>query len=183
MKEANNTQDSKTQGTNKPRRRRRSRNNRSRSGQPHSANQQAPQNASKNTRGRSRTDKPSPKTNTSVQKKEVVTQKEVAELLLPSAASLHEFEFAVEGGAERLLEIAKKEQEHRHQWENYALKSQIKSQRLGLLFGFVLSLVALFLVKGFANAGQEELAKIVAIAVFGTIGFALLVSVFGSKEK
>ncbi len=112
-----------------------------------------------------------------------VSQKTVTELLLPSATALHEFEYAVEGGAERLLNIAKAEQEHRHAWEKHALNSQIKSQRLGLLFGFFIALAALLVVQLLASAGNDVLAQTVVIAVFGSIALAIIISFLSPARK
>ena len=145
MKEATpQNQDDKTSQPNKQRRRRRNNNpNKQHQGNP--ANAQGGQPPRNNNPARSK-GRPNFRKNNSRDFSDnkskfskpavAVSQKTVTELLLPSAAALHEFEYAVEGGAERLLNIAKAEQEHRHAWEKHALNSQIKSQRLGLLFGF-----------------------------------------------
>lgn len=195
MKEAQHKTETATETQNKPRRRRNRNRNRSQSqgNQNKSQTQQAAhsspkQNAGKpsgNRRhGNRKTDgqsQPAAKANNPA--KAALSQKEVSELLLPSAAALHEFEYAVEGGAERLLEMAKKEQAHRHAWENHALRSQIKSQRLGLLFGTLVMLFALYVVNSLATSGQEFLAEIIAITVFGVMGIVVLGNLFSKKSK
>jgi uncharacterized membrane protein len=102
-------------------------------------------------------------------KSAVIVQKEVNEILLPSAVVLQEFEYALEGGAERVFEMAKSEQLHRHEKEMQQLKSQIKSQRFGLLFGVIIALFSLYLMKILADSGDQSTAVLVVLVVFAAI--------------
>ncbi len=192
MTETNKTPENPTQDPNKQRRRRRKRPSSERT--PHQAQgaSSAPEKrhgASSSQRthhprhvGKKRDSSYSKPAVRAVNKSER-TQNEVTELLLPSASALQEFEYAVEGGAERMLLIAKAEQEHRHNWENHALKSQVKSQRIGLLFGLVISLSTLLLIKLFADAGKDVLAGTLAMSVFGAMALALFVAQVFTPKK
>lgn len=119
------------------------------------------------------------------EKNEVAAER-VREILLPAADVIQEYEYALEGSGDRLLAMAESEQQHRQAWENHYLRSQIKSQRIGQLFGLAIAFATIAVVVSFANAGQEILATVfgtavfIAMAVSGIVGSRL---VNGGKKK
>lgn len=60
---------------------------------------------------------------------------------LPHPDLLKKFDEIVPGAAERILSMAEKEQQHRHQLENEVIKKEIAQKGRGLNFGFTLALL------------------------------------------
>ena len=56
---------------------------------------------------------------------------------LPPPSMLVEYNSAVQGGAERIMVMAEKQQEHRHQIESRVVWSNTTDQRIGLILGFI----------------------------------------------
>jgi uncharacterized membrane protein len=56
---------------------------------------------------------------------------------LPPPSMLVEYNGAVQGGAERIMVMAEKQQEHRHQIESRVVWSNTTDQRIGLILGFI----------------------------------------------
>lgn len=79
-----------------------------------------------------------------------------------------------------LFELTKKEQEHRHQWQDKYLKNNGTFFRLGQVFGLIYNLAILYVVFELAKAGEKTLAlKIFALNI-ALIVFALI---FTSIER
>lgn len=84
---------------------------------------------------------------------------------LPSPSQLEAYEALSEGAASQLLEMAEIEQTHRHEWEEAYLRSYTKSQRIGMLFGFLL---AISIVAGsFLLAASGSIIASCALSVSG----------------
>lgn len=60
---------------------------------------------------------------------------------LPHPDLLVKYEEIIPGSAERILSMAEKEQQHRHQLENEVIKKEITQKGRGLNFGFTLALL------------------------------------------
>lgn len=60
---------------------------------------------------------------------------------LPHPDLLIKYEEIIPGSAERILSMAEKEQQHRHQLENEVIKKEIAQKGRGLNFGFTLALL------------------------------------------
>lgn len=60
---------------------------------------------------------------------------------LPHPDLLVKYEEIIPGSAERILSMAEKEQQHRHQLENEVIKKEIAQKGRGLYFGFTLALL------------------------------------------
>lgn len=60
---------------------------------------------------------------------------------LPHPDLLVKYEEIIPGSAERILSMAEKEQQHRHQLENEVIKKEIAQKGKGLNFGFTLALL------------------------------------------
>jgi len=92
---------------------------------------------------------------------------------LPPPVLLKEYNEVIRDGAERVFEMAEKQVLHRLQLENHALKEELKQNRNGQLFGFILSLTGLGLATLLAMSGREMIA-----GIFGTTTVIGLVTVF-----
>ena len=60
--------------------------------------------------------------------------------VLPSPEILEAYNYIVDGSAKMILDMFEREQVHRHQWENEAIKSHIMSTILGQVLGFVIAM-------------------------------------------
>jgi len=96
--------------------------------------------------------------------------------LLPSPKVLESYEDIAPGSVSKLIEMTKKEQEHRHAWQDKYLKFHSFSYKFGLCFGFVYNIALLFLVSNLIKEGNKDLAvKLFAINA-GLIIFAVIVT-------
>jgi uncharacterized membrane protein len=75
-----------------------------------------------------------------------------------------------------LSELIKKEQDHRHKWQEKYLRSYNFTFRLGQFFGLIYNLVLLGLIYHLIQNGEKDLAlKIFALNI-AIIAFALLIT-------
>lgn len=80
-----------------------------------------------------------------------------------------------------LTDLAKKEQAHRHQWQDKYLQLNNSTFRAGQIFGLIYNLALLYLVYDLIQDGEKILAlKIFALNI-AIIGFALLVTMVERK--
>ncbi len=64
--------------------------------------------------------------------------------ILPNPETLESYDYVVEGSARQLLEMFEREQRHRHEWEDRALRTHMISTVLGQTLGFFIA-VAIFI--------------------------------------
>lgn len=101
--------------------------------------------------------------------------------LLPSPRVLESYEDIAPGSVNKLLELAKKEQDHRHSWQDKYLKFHNFSYKTGLVFGFVYNVALLFLIFNLVKQGDKSLAlKLFVINTFLII-FAIIVTAVERK--
>jgi uncharacterized membrane protein len=121
-----------------------------------------------------------------------VSQQKLYQGPIPEPDELQKYEDIQPGFAERLLQMAEKEQQHRHQKENNLIvTSDLQHQRDNntFRFGQICALIAVALVVGLCvysfYLGNAEQAKTIAVSVIiGLAGvFALRKLVPGSKEN
>lgn len=86
--------------------------------------------------------------------------------ILPSPSIIQEYEYASEGAAKKILHMAELEQKHRQEWEGNYIRSQMRSYRLGQLFGFLVAISIIACVVHLAAEGNDFLASVVAVAGF-----------------
>jgi uncharacterized membrane protein len=102
-------------------------------------------------------------------------------VILPSPAILKEYDEVSEGAADRLIEMAEIEQEHRHEWELAALAAYDRNFRLGQKCG---ALVAMSIIGAAIYVGHflhdYFLAGIIAASGFASI---IVSTIFASKNK
>lgn len=75
-----------------------------------------------------------------------------------------------------ISELAKKEQEHRHQWQDKYLRTNAVSFRMGQVFGLVYNLALLWMVYDLIQDGEKSLALKIFVGNLAIIAFALLVT-------
>ncbi len=73
-------------------------------------------------------------------------------------------------------ELLKKEQEHRHQWQDKYLKANTLSFRSGQIFGLIYNLALLYLVYDLIQSGEKSLAVKIFALNCALIAFALIVT-------
>ena len=102
-------------------------------------------------------------------------------VILPSPAILKEYNDVAEGAAERLMEMAEIEQEHRHEWELGALAAYDRNFRLGQKCGLIL---ALSIISSAIYVGHflhdHYLASIIAGCGFASM---IVSTIYASKNK
>lgn len=90
---------------------------------------------------------------------------------LPHPDMMRGYEELLPGSADRILTMAEKEEDHRHEMEKNFLEMEFRDSLLGILFAFILS--AGFLLSGVLIIFLVEgVAATVAGTIFGTSGFA-----------
>lgn len=79
-----------------------------------------------------------PRTRNRVQRLVVQVAHEVAEFSgpLPPPSYLREYETTIPGAGDRIISMAEREQQHRHDWE----RSALSNTTIGLCFGFFIAL-------------------------------------------
>ena len=104
-----------------------------------------------------------------------------ARVALPSPAILREYDEVSEGAADRIIEMAEIEQNHRHEWEFESLQAYERSFRLGQKCG---ALVAIIVTLSAIYVGHflkdHYLASVIAIGGFSSI---IVSTIFASKNK
>jgi uncharacterized membrane protein len=96
--------------------------------------------------------------------------------LLPSPKVLESYEDIAPGSVSKLIEMTKKEQEHRHAWQDKYLKFHNFSYKIGLIFGFIYNIALLVLISNLIKEGNQDLAlKLFAINA-GLLIFAIVVT-------
>lgn len=85
--------------------------------------------------------------------------------ILPSPELLENYNYVVEGSAEKIIEMFQQEQAHRHDWEDRALRVHMVSSVLGQVLGFFIA-VAIFVSASIIGIyGDKTIAA--TIWVFG----------------
>lgn len=96
--------------------------------------------------------------------------------ILPAPGILESYEEIAPGSVNKILEMAKEEQEHRHSWENKYLKSMAYTTRVGQLLGFALAVILIYTCIIIAMDGNQNLASVVAFSGFAFLMIAALAS-------
>jgi uncharacterized membrane protein len=77
--------------------------------------------------------------------------------ILPPASVLEEYESIAPGSVDGLLDLAAKEQDHRHDWQEAHLRIHSRIYKWGQIFAFAYNIALLFFVGHLINIGKEEL--------------------------
>jgi uncharacterized membrane protein len=97
----------------------------------------------------------------------------------PPPSILQEYEYATEGAADRILEMAEVEQDRRNDWEDDYLAYYKKSLRIGQLFGFILLLCVVLSFLYLVENGHEVVAVYLAFIGFFSVALANFFSLIG----
>lgn len=99
---------------------------------------------------------------------------------LPSPEQLEEYAKLIPNGADRIMNMAEKQMEHRQNLENNVISSQLKQSRLGQWLGFAIGVITIT-----CGAGCVLLDHDIAGLILGGAGLTGLVSVFviGKKQQ
>jgi uncharacterized membrane protein len=80
---------------------------------------------------------------------------------LPPAETLIQYNSVIPNGADRIMIMAEKQQDHRMALENKAITSQLGQSRAGQIFGFILCLLALSASTYLGFTGHEAIGSII----------------------
>lgn len=100
--------------------------------------------------------------------------------ILPPPHILQEYEYATEGAANRILDLAEAESSRRKELEDEYLKFYKKSQRLGMVFGFIIILSVVYATFSLAIAGYEIVAEVLCAVGFLSVALS---SYFSKKDR
>ncbi len=99
---------------------------------------------------------------------------------LPDAETLIQYNTVIPDGADRIMKMAEKQQNHRMQIENTVIKSQSLQSKLGQIFGLIIGIVGISSGTYLASIGQTTVGGIIA---GGTVVSLVSVFVLGKKAQ
>lgn len=99
---------------------------------------------------------------------------------LPDAETLIQYNTVIPEGADRIMKMAEKQQEHRMQIENKVINSQSSQSKLGQIFGLVIGVVGIASGTYLASIGETTVGGIIA---GGTVVSLVSVFVLGKKVQ
>jgi uncharacterized membrane protein len=102
--------------------------------------------------------------------------------ILPSPGILESYEEIAPGSVNKILEMAKLEQEHRHIWENKYLKSMAYTTRVGQLLGFALAIILIYSSMALSLEKNDLLASVIVFSGFAFLMIAALASANSRKH-
>lgn len=115
------------------------------------------------------------------QKPENVGKIQIRSAPLPTPEELCGYERICPGAADRIIQMAEKQGDHRRKQESKAISAAIWDGHLGLLFAFIVSVVGMFLGYFLIQSDHSVIGT-----VFSGIGFLSIIRAFldtGSKKK
>jgi len=99
---------------------------------------------------------------------------------LPDPETLEDYDRLIPKSAERIMQMAEKQLDHRHALESKVIPSQLKQSRAGQWFGFVLGVIGLGCGTFLAYSGQPYVGGLIA----GTTVVSLVsVFVIGKRSQ
>lgn len=114
--------------------------------------------------------------------KEVSTNVSISSGPLPTPDILKEYDVALPGAAERIMIMAEKEQEHRHNFDNKCRETDSRDSLLGIVFALILGLGTL-VAGAFIAVKIPSAAGAIAGTVMGISGIASIVATFLKGTK
>lgn len=103
--------------------------------------------------------------------------------ILPPASVIQEYEYATEGAADKLFEMAANEQKHRQQLEQQYLDDFRKSVRIGQVFGLVALLGFVASLTALSVMGFSFVAVLMAGGAFITITLSNIFLALSNRKK
>lgn len=99
---------------------------------------------------------------------------------LPDAEMLVQYNSVIPEGADRIMKMAEKQQNHRMQIENKVINSQSLQSKLGQIFGLIIGIVGIASGTYLASIGETTVGGIIA---GGTVVSLVSVFVLGKKSQ
>jgi len=99
---------------------------------------------------------------------------------LPDAETLVKYNSVIPEGADRIMTMAEKQQNHRMQIENKVINSQSLQSKLGQVFGLIIGIVGIASGTYLASIGKTTVGGIIA---GGTVVSLVSVFVLGKKSQ
>lgn len=99
---------------------------------------------------------------------------------LPDAETLIQYNSVIPNGADRIMKMAEKQQEHRMKIENSVILSQSKQSNLGQWFGFLIGIIGIGCGTFLAYSGKTTVGGIIA---GGTVVSLVSVFVIGKRMQ
>lgn len=109
-------------------------------------------------------------------------QKSTGNNILPAPGILESYEEISAGSVKTILEMAKAEQDHRHNWENRYLRAMAYTSRVGQLLGFALAIILVYTCMMLAYNEKEGVAAFIAFSGFAFLMIAALSSAKSRKH-
>lgn len=97
---------------------------------------------------------------------------------LPDAETLIKYDAVIPNGADRIMKMAEKQQEHRMEMEKSVILGQSSQSKLGQWFGLIIGIVGISCGTFLANNGETTVGGIIA---GGTVVSLVSVFVIGKK--
>lgn len=101
----------------------------------------------------------------------------------PDPVILQEYEYASNGAAEKILQMAREEQQRRNEWEDKYLSFHRKSRRIGQLFGFIILIAVIFAYILLVSADKSDDAHFLAVTAFGSAAIASFFNFISRKTS
>lgn len=99
---------------------------------------------------------------------------------IPSPEVFAKYEAILPGAAERILTMAEEQQKHRMEIEKQVINSKISDSRLGIILGFILTIVIIAVSTGAILMGYSVIGfSSIIIAVGGLVG----VFIYGTRSN
>ncbi|MCE3233058.1 MAG: putative rane protein [Rickettsiaceae bacterium] len=103
--------------------------------------------------------------------------------ILPPPSVLQEYEYASDGAAARIIEMAEVEQDRRNKWEIEYMRFYKKSLRIGQLFGFLLLALVVLAVMSLSAQGKDQVAQVLGGSAFFAVAVASIFSGNSSRRN
>lgn len=101
--------------------------------------------------------------------------------VLPAPGILESYEELAPGAVAKIIEMARREQEQRHTWENNYLRYMAYITKIGQLLGFMLAAVITFAALSLGSDGQYGMAIFITLIGYGYLMVAAYIS-FSSRK-
>jgi uncharacterized membrane protein len=102
---------------------------------------------------------------------------------LPPPEIIKEYDKIVKNGAERIFQMAEKEQSHAIHLENYITKKRLAQIDRGSFFSFTLGLAGIISSAYLATLGHDWLAGIIATTTIGSLACAFIIGEKSQKNN
>jgi len=87
----------------------------------------------------------------------------------PPPSILQEYEYAQEGAASRIIDMAEAEQKRRHQWEDVYTEHLLRAQRHAQFFGFVILFFIISATIYLTSIGKSDVAMVLSVSAFTSV--------------